>query len=532
MKKLITLAILLTLLVGGYLAYDFYSNPDQALAASTDLETTVVERGTLVDAIGATGTVRSNQNANLTWQTSGTVDLIEVQVGDRVTNGQVLASLMADSLSPDVILAQADLVDAQQALDDLLNSATQQSQALKAVEDAQEALDDALNLDLAQARALQAIANAEKNVEGTQEQLDILTASVPQSAIDQAYANMLLAENKLNDTLEAIEDTEWQLTKASASASIPPEMRNSIRKGLKNALEGLEMQRTQDQISYENAVAKYDNLLQPPDPVEVAVAESNLAEAQAQLAEAQREWERIKDGSSPGEIALLEAQLADTQREWERVKAGPAPDDIAAAEARVAAAEAALAQTSIEAPFDGIVTLVESQPHDQVDAGALALRIDDLSHLLVDLDVSEVDINQIEVGQSVELTFDAIFSRTYHGEVIEVALVGTEEGGITNFGVTVELIDADEYIKPGMTSAVNITTTQLDDVLLVPNRSVSVVDNQMVVYVLENYSNVVVVPVMIGATSDTYSQVVDGNLHIGDQVVLDPTNDIVESLMK
>jgi HlyD family secretion protein len=537
MKKLITIAIFLTLLVGGYLAYDFYSNQDQALATSTDLETTVIERGTLVDAIGATGTVRSNQSANLTWQTSGTVDLIEVQVGDRVTNGQVLASLMADSLSPDVILAQADLVDAQQALDDLLNSATQQSQALKAVEDAQEALDDALNPDLAQARAFQAIANAEKNVEDAQDQLDIVTAVVPQDAIDQAYANMLLAEKRLNNTLEAIEDIEWQITKASAMR-VPQEapeetrrkmkeMRRKILKGLRQAAEGLEMQRTQDQISYENAVAKYDNLLQPPDPVEVAVAESNLAEAQAQLAEAQREWERIKDGSSPGEIALLEAQLADAQREWERVKAGPAPDDIAAAEARVAAAEAALAQTSIEAPFDGIVTLVESQPHDQVDAGALALRIDDLSHLLVDLDVSEVDINQIEVGQSVELTFDAIFSRTYHGEVIEVALVGTEEGGITNFGVTVELIDADEYIKPGMTSAVNITTTQLDDVLLVPNRSVSVVDNQMVVYVLENYSNVVVIPVMIGATSDIYSQVVDGNLQDGDRVVLNPTNVLV-----
>lgn len=521
MKKLISIGILLTLLVGGYLTYDFYSNQDQAQAASADLETTVIESGTLVDTIGATGTVRSNQSANLTWQTSGAVDVIEAQVGDQVTDGQVLASLDEDSLSPDVILAQADLVDAQQSLDDLMNSSEQQSQALKAVEDAQEALDEALDPEMAQAQALQAIANAEKNVEDAQDQLAIVTAVVPQDAIDQAYANMLLAEKKLNDTLDTIEDIEWQITKVSASNSIPPEMRGSIKKGLKNALEGLEMQRTQNQISYENAVTKHTNLLQPPDPIDMAVAESNLAEAQAQLAEAQREWARLKDGSSPGEIAMLEAQLADAQREWERVKAGPAPEDITAAEAQVAAAQAALAQTSIEAPFDGVITLVESKTNDQVEAGTLALRVDDLSHLLVDLEVSEVDINQVQVGQSVELTFDAIFSRTYHGEVIEVAMVGIEEGGIVNFTVTIELLDADEYIKPGMTSAVDIVTTQLDDVVLVPNRSVRVVDGARVVYVLDD-ATVQTVPVTLGATSDTFSQVVNG-LHSGDVVVLNPS---------
>jgi HlyD family secretion protein len=56
---------------------------------------------------------------------------------------------------------------------------------------------------------------------------------------------------------------------------------------------------------------------------------------------------------------------------------------------------------------------------------------------------------------------------------------------------------------------------------------VSVVDGKRIVYILENGSSVVIVPVLIGATSDTYSQVVDGNLQDGDRVVLNPTNVLV-----
>jgi HlyD family secretion protein len=70
---------------------------------------------------------------------------------------------------------------------------------------------------------------------------------------------------------------------------------------------------------------------------DIAIQEANLATAQAQLLDAQREWERIKDGTSPADIALLEAQLADAKREHEKVKDGPDPADIAMAEARVSA---------------------------------------------------------------------------------------------------------------------------------------------------------------------------------------------------
>jgi HlyD family secretion protein len=87
--------------------------------------------------------------------------------------------------------------------------------------------------------------------------------------------------------------------------------------------------------------------------------------------------------------------------------------------------------------------------------------------------------------------------------------------------VTVELTDADELVKPGMTAAVNVVVTELKDVMLVPNRAVRLVDGKRVVYVLRD-GKPVQVEIRLGASSDTMSVIVSGDLKIGDLVVLNP----------
>jgi HlyD family secretion protein len=179
-----------------------------------------------------------------------------------------------------------------------------------------------------------------------------------------------------------------------------------------------------------------------------------------------------------GEADLLVTQelLTKAEADYEELLTGVDADEVAAAEARVAAAEATLKLAVIEAPFDGIITMAESMSGDKVGAGTIAYRLDDLSHLLVDVDISEVDINRVEEGQDVMLTFDAILAKEFNGVVIGVSPVGVSQQGIVSFKVTVELEDADEQIKPGMTAAVNIVVSQLENVLLVPNRAVRVAD--------------------------------------------------------
>lgn len=221
------------------------------------------------------------------------------------------------------------------------------------------------------------------------------------------------------------------------------------------------------------------------------------------------------------DLALAESKLKDARREYERLLQGPDSADVAAARARVEAAQATLNMAKLIAPFDGTVTQANAVVGDQVAPGTLGFRVDDLSSLLVDVQVSEVDINSVSVGQTATLTFDAILGKTYNGKVVEVGQAGDTVQGVVSFTVTVELTDADEQVKPGMTAAVNIVVEEVKGTLLIPNRAVRLVNGDRVVYILKDNAPVSV-KITLGASSDTMSVLTSGDLKEGDQIILNP----------
>lgn len=437
-KWIITLVVIVILGSAGYIYYT-RSSAQKAAAAISNLQTQPAARGELVATIGATGQVRSNQTTLLAWKTTGTVETVHIQVGDRVKAGDKLAELAQTSLPQAIILAQADLVNAQKALSDLNTTA-----------------------ENAAVQALQAISTGAQAVKSAQYQID--------NYIMPTYLQGLSAEAAFDEMQKRLD--------AARTAFEPykqyPES-DDTRKDLKEKLD-------QAQADLNAAVKRleYEYTLQ--------VAQSNLVKARA---------------------------------DYEKYKNGPAEEDVAAVKARIAAAQAALALAWIEAPFDGTITLVNTHPGDQVALGAHAFRLDDLSSLLVDLSVSEVDINQIQPGQEVSLTFDAIRNREYKGTVTDVDRVGLQIQGAVEFQVTVRLSDPDEQVKPGMTAAVNVVVSQLADVLLVPNRAVRYVDGKQTVYVLQN-GQLTPITIKIGASNDAVSEVVEGDLTEGAAVVLNP----------
>jgi HlyD family secretion protein len=142
----------------------------------------------------------------------------------------------------------------------------------------------------------------------------------------------------------------------------------------------------------------------------------------------------------------------------------------------------------------------------------------------VDVEVSEVDINSVAVGQTATLSFDAILDKQYQGTVVQVAQAGTDVGGVVNFTVTVELTNVDALVKPGMTAAVNIIINDLADVLLIPNRAVRLVDGQRTVYLLVN-GQPVKTEISLGSSSDTMSVLVGGDVEEGDLIILNPPSE-------
>jgi HlyD family secretion protein len=446
MKRIITVLVLLVVIVAAFLAVQYYRDQQRA-AAFNDLQTVAVTRGNLTATVGATGSVRPNQSVLLVFQTSGTVEDVNVSVGSDVAAGEILAGLKYSSLPQNVILASADLVSSQKALDELQESRVRVSEAMQAVQNAEQTIIEA-------ERAL---------VRFEEEQY--------KDDLEEARENIIEARDRLRDAEEDFEPyQDWAED-------------NQTRRDYKERVD--------------EAQREYDEEIRRLRSLEL---EKNSAEAALEIAQ---------------------AQLEATTREYERWENGPDPDEVASLEARIAAAEATIALSRLEAPFDGTVTQVNIKPGDQVAPGTAAIRIDDLSSLLVDVQISEVDINRVAVGQAVNLTFDAILGQEYRGVVSDVSPVGQNTQGIIEFVVTVELVDPNGDVKPGMTAGVNVVVNQLENVVLVPNRAVRVQDGQRVVHVLRN-GNLDQVPVNLGASSDTMSQVLEGNLQSGDNIVLNP----------
>ena len=410
LKKYRNLLIGLLVVVLGASAFIYVrrSNAD----TTSQFQTAKAERGNLTATIGATGTVRAMQSAVLIWQAAGTVDTVNVKVGDNIPSDFVMAYLAKTSLPQSVIMAEADLSDAQKSLNELMTSDTARAQAVINLRDAQEAFDKAQNWRI-----------------------------------------------ELNGKIH---------------------VKKIVYKKFRNR-----------KIPILKEYRGY------ADEGTIKKADEDLALAEAKLSDAQREFDRLNNGNMA---------------------------DITAAQARVDAAQATINLARVIAPFEGTVTEAYPLPGDQISAGATAFRLDNLSSLLVDVKVSEVDINNVSMGQPVTLTFDAILGREYHGEVIEVTQAGTSEQGVVNFTVTVELTDADSLVKPGMTAAVNIVVQEMQDVLLVQNRAVRLVDNQRVVYVLEN-GQPVKKGITLGSSSDTLSVIAGGEVNEGDLIILNPPAD-------
>ncbi len=541
MRRYTIIFIAIILVALGFIAFNLVGlsgNPD----FESEFETEVIKRGSLFSIVEANGIVQSNQSALLFWKIPGQVSEVLVRPGDRVQEGDLLASLDMSSLPAYIIAAQAELLSAQSALEDLKNSEIQRAQARKALYEAQKAVDDARFPQTLQAQALLAVAEAGKAVEIAQRNYEIITSPTPLSAIDQSYANLLLAENQVKETedvLKRLDKLKDRVT--SYSQVLPAELLNYARTLLRKANKQFELKLVQDVFAYEKSLARYNALLKPPDPVKVAAAEAELATAKAQLKTAEQEWEEIKDGLSPAEIALLQARLEDAQREWLKVKDGQNPDDVTLLETRIAASEAAIQQIEITAPFSGTVTEVKSQFNDLVNTGTMAFQLDDLSSLYIDLAVSEIDVNRIKLGQQATITFDSIFAKEYRGEVTDIALVGTEIFNTINFIVRVEILNVDFDIKPGMSSSVKIVVNEIENVLLVPSQAIRALNGDTVVYRWESVpgsggilpmlgrdailNQITPVAITLGATSSTVSEVISGDLQVGDVVVLNPPSE-------
>ena len=246
------------------------------------------------------------------------------------------------------------------------------------------------NAELALTKAQKAYDDAKKARDNKQYQ------RASQETIDIARANMIVNKNALDDA-----STIYNHNKNRDETDVI----------FAHALSQL----AAAQQRYDQSKYNFDYVSGLPDPLDVQTADALVDVAQANLLAAKLEWDRNKDG--------------------------PSDRDVAAAQAQIDAAQATLNQARITAPFDATVTIANSKPGDQVAPGTVAFQLDDLSHLYVDMEVPEVDIARVKIGNPVAIQFDANPGKTYHGTVTDISEVGKNFSGTVNFTVTVDITD-------------------------------------------------------------------------------------------
>jgi HlyD family secretion protein len=495
--------------------------------SETSTQTAVARQGDLVVFASGTGQLVSQDETTLKFDQNGTLVELLVNVGDQVSIGDVLARLQVSKseaqLAADIAKAELAVLEDQQALDTLYAQAElAAAQALFDLEEAQEELADLQNNDLGVALALQAVADAEGAIEDAEMMLYIQNSSPSEVDIYTAYASLLFKEKELNELIEEIAQLDYERKKAKTT---------SARERIQDQIDRATAQMYNQQIVYEEALYRYETIDAPADPLDLNLAQTQMDTAQAQLDQANQALAEEQLGSPAGDIALAEANVAEAQSEWERWQDGPDPEDIALAETRLEAAQLDLQLVQQQslivemiAPMDGTVMEINSAVN-QVIEGNRILTLADTSQPLVEVYLDEVDFESAQVGNQVEVIFDALPDRIFPGSLVEIS---PDLENVSNSQVVQGLAKLDEVefelpltLPVGLNASVDVIAGQTSGAVLVPIEALDETSPGIhTVYVLVNDA---FEPrdVIVGLMDFTSAEIISG-LQAGAVVALGP----------
>ena len=209
-----------------------------------------------------------------------------------------------------------------------------------------------------------------------------------------------------------------------------------------------------------------------------------------------------------------------------------ASESLRSAEISMQNLQDAMNNYTITAPISGTIIEKDAKVGDAVKAGDTLCIVYDLSYLEMSINVDELQISSISVGQQVQITADAVPDKTYVGTVTRVSMKGASNGGTTTYPVTIRIDDTDG-LRPGMNANAEIVVAEAKNALVVPNAAV--VRGSYVLITKDSPSaanadttmeapeGFVYVPVKTGVSDDDYTQIVSG-IQEGDTIGYDPSS--------
>jgi len=254
---------------------------------------------------------------------------------------------------------------------------------------------------------------------------DYLDAQANRAVIERQWETLDLdaIQTRIDDADAEVQDRKEELDDAQQTADkyqhLDPD--NATRKAADDALQAA-------QEAYNEALRKMEAIARERDTIHAALNLALAAEA-----EAKRKYEATLDGPDEESQAIFQARIDN-------------------ANAQVAAAETALANYELKAPFDGVVTDVNVIVNQLVGPDTWVVLLADFSQWYVDTsDLTELEVVKIVEGQAVEIVPDALPDVTLNGVVESISQSFKLQGGDILYTVHIRLKDSDPHLRWGMT---------------------------------------------------------------------------------
>jgi HlyD family secretion protein len=509
-------------------------------------QTARVTRASVSSGVTSTGSLSAITEQNLGFRQGGQLTSVAVRVGDRVTAGQVLATIDDFQLRQTLAQQQAQLNSQQAVLNRLVGdpSVSGAQDSLGVSRDILDATQDQVD---AQKRA------DKKAVDQAEKQL-----SVDKKALDQA-------EDQLSLVKSACKSSSGSSSSSSSSSSA--QLNKSIEKALKALQDG-------DTEAASKLLPGLTGLLAGSGSSGSSSCQQQQASAQSSVTQAEQRVQtdrtnleaakqQVKVDEAAGQVSIENSRSGvvtaqnnlDSSRNDRPFNIAQQRALVVNGEALVRAAQRDVDDATLRAPVDATVSAIngtvgeflspsagttalapgsdasipgieegQSQAAGNVatvprPGGSQFIVLGDVNRLQVVLPFEESDAAQIQPNQKVSVGFDAFPELDSDGTVLSVAPSGTAISGVISYYVTVVLNQGDPRLKDGQTARATVITQQLDNVLSVPNAAVRREGNASTVVVVGPNGEQRPVTFQPGVVGADRTQVISG-LFDGQEVVV------------
>ncbi len=416
--------------------------PRRSRSASADMAYVqeTLGRRDIVNVYDGSGTINAADSYTVKSLVTGTVLTADFELGDTIQKGDVLYVIDSSDVEGDLESAQLSVSQAQRSYDDAADARNVRTKISGEVSSFAVAAGDAV-------QAGQTVATVRDT------SVMLLAVDFP-AAEAQSFAVGQAAQVMPDTTFEVLNGTIRSVSGAdpSGDASL---MTCTVTIAVPNTGSLTTAQAAVAQVNGVSSLNSAHFAYQREETV-VAAASGTVSEL------------CVREGSTVRQDDVL---LRITGKDLDK-QAQNAADNLRSAELRMSSAERNISHYTIDAPISGTIVDKKVKAGDKLSANDAAMQnlctIYDMSYLELKLNVDELKIRSLKVGQEVEITADAVPGETYKGTISSILVAGTTANGSTSYPVTVRIDEMGDLL-PGMNASAKITTASVKDVLALPN---------------------------------------------------------------